>query len=330
MEAIRFSIIIPVYNVANYLDECLTSLHLQTFSAWEGCCVDDGSQDASGEMLTAWIRKDKRIRATFQRNAGLSAARNRALKNVTGRYVGFVDSDDAVAPWWLEEASRLLQQDAVDLVRFAPLQFADIPSYSKAQTAPLCLHDKEAIEAWGWRDFLIYSYMPMSVIRREIAVANTFIVGVQNREDTLYDFKMLPLLTSVVITDMRHYFYRRRPQSLLSSKQTLKVPLSVFAGLMHFSAPSTGEARRSFAIFTFYTVLYWLWNKINASHDAHVIVHDAFKRTWNHLQLEIGRDFPLHWRVSAWCYLRWRWTVPLRSTSFLLRTYGKVRALITR
>lgn len=89
-----FSVIVPVYNVAPYLGECLDSVLAQTFTDWECLCTDDGSKDGSDLILDAYARRDPRFRVTHQPNAGVSAARNRALDRICGKWVWFVDGDD--------------------------------------------------------------------------------------------------------------------------------------------------------------------------------------------------------------------------------------------
>ncbi len=92
-----FSIIIPVYNVASYLRQCLDSVLNQTFDDWEAICVNDGSTDGSAAILDEYAATDGRFRIITQSNGGLSAARNAGLKIAQGEYVLFLDSDD-----WLE------------------------------------------------------------------------------------------------------------------------------------------------------------------------------------------------------------------------------------
>ena len=93
-----FSIIIPVYNVAPYLRECLDSVLTQAFTDWECICVDDGSTDGSGAILDEYAARDGRFRVFHQKNAGPSAARNRGLDEASGEWIWFVDSDDMVKP----------------------------------------------------------------------------------------------------------------------------------------------------------------------------------------------------------------------------------------
>ena len=97
MDDIRVSIIVPVYNVEEYIIQCLDSVVNQTLKEIEIICVNDGSTDGSLQILEKYAAKDERIKIVTKKNAGLGAARNTGLKLANGEYVGFVDSDD-----WIE------------------------------------------------------------------------------------------------------------------------------------------------------------------------------------------------------------------------------------
>lgn len=96
------SIIVPVYNVSKYLNDCLCSIASQTHQDWECILVDDGSKDNSGVICDQWADKDSRFRAIHQQNQGVSAARNNGLKAARGEYVCFIDSDDWVDSEFLQ------------------------------------------------------------------------------------------------------------------------------------------------------------------------------------------------------------------------------------
>ena len=105
-----FSIIIPVYNVENYLRDCLDSMLNQSFADWEAICVNDGSTDGSSTILDDLASKDSRVTVISQPNGGLSAARNTGLKAAQGDFVLFLDSDD-----WLEpDALKILSDNLKD------------------------------------------------------------------------------------------------------------------------------------------------------------------------------------------------------------------------
>ena len=128
-EKIKFSIIVPVYNVKDYLGECLDSILSQTYRDFEMILVDDGSTDGSGELCDQYAAQDERIRVIHQSNQGLSAARNNGIARAKGEYLMFVDSDDY---FLRRDALELLAEraDGCDLVAF---DWREIPDGKKPE-----------------------------------------------------------------------------------------------------------------------------------------------------------------------------------------------------
>ena len=110
------SIIVPVYNVEQYLSRCVDSLVNQTYHNIEIILVDDGSPDRSGEICDEYAKKDKRVKVIHQSNGGLSDARNTALDIAKGDYLMFVDSDDWIEPTMYEEMLSFMEKEQLDLV----------------------------------------------------------------------------------------------------------------------------------------------------------------------------------------------------------------------
>ena len=98
MKTPLISVIVPVYKVDAFLDECVNSIVNQTYTNLEIILVDDGSPDKCPEICDAWAEKDSRVKVIHQKNAGVSFARNAGLDLAEGDYIGFVDSDDYIAP----------------------------------------------------------------------------------------------------------------------------------------------------------------------------------------------------------------------------------------
>lgn len=96
------SIIVPIYNVENYLQECLESILKQTYKNFEVLLVDDGSTDNSANICKLYVEKDKRFKYFFKENGGLSSARNFGISNSKGEFLSFVDSDDIISNDFLE------------------------------------------------------------------------------------------------------------------------------------------------------------------------------------------------------------------------------------
>ena len=120
------SVVIPVYNVEDFLRECVDSVRNQTMEDFEIILVDDGATDSSGAICDEYAGKDTRIRVIHQPNGGLSAARNTGLDAARGEYVYFLDSDDYIAPHALEALTQLAGQEQADVVFFdASVFFTD-------------------------------------------------------------------------------------------------------------------------------------------------------------------------------------------------------------
>lgn len=115
----KFSVIIPVYNVHAYLQRCIESVQAQTYKMLEIVLVDDGSTDESGELCDKLAAQDSRIHVIHKQNGGLSDARNAGLKVATGEYVLFLDSDDVwLLPDGLERIEAALKRNPTDMLLF--------------------------------------------------------------------------------------------------------------------------------------------------------------------------------------------------------------------
>ncbi|MCL2389036.1 MAG: glycosyltransferase [Elusimicrobia bacterium] len=114
----EISIIMPVYKVEKYLARCLDSVMAQTFENFEIICVNDGSPDNCADILKRYAQKDKRFKITTQQNQGLSVARNNGMKETSGKYIYFLDSDDFMHPQLLETAHYFITKYNKDVVCF--------------------------------------------------------------------------------------------------------------------------------------------------------------------------------------------------------------------
>lgn len=101
------SVIVPVYNVKNYLKKCVDSILSQTYSVLQVILVDDGSTDGSGELCDLLAKCDKRIQVVHKSNGGLSDARNAGIEIAEGKYFSFIDSDDYIEPDMVESLYKL-------------------------------------------------------------------------------------------------------------------------------------------------------------------------------------------------------------------------------
>ena len=108
------SVIVPVYKVEKFVERCLNSIIAQTFTNWECIIVDDGSPDNCGKICDEYAQRDTRIKVIHQQNGGLSIARNEGIKLAKGKYLTFIDSDDAIEPnTFLNYMNRINKYDWV-------------------------------------------------------------------------------------------------------------------------------------------------------------------------------------------------------------------------
>ncbi|UOA21213.1 putative glycosyltransferase EpsJ (plasmid) [Sulfitobacter indolifex] len=112
----RVSIVMPAYNAAAFIDEALTSIAAQSFTAWEIIIVDDGSSDDTADIAERWAQQDKRIRVLKQANAGASAARNTGLEAARAAWIAFIDSDDWVHRDYLVKLMKPLKKKPLNAV----------------------------------------------------------------------------------------------------------------------------------------------------------------------------------------------------------------------
>ena len=119
------SVIVPAYNVEDYLGECLDSIINQTFTDIEIICVNDGSVDSTLDIFNDYASRDERINVISQENKGLSGARNTGLKHAKGKYIYFMDSDDYLEVNALERMYSAAEEKSADIVFFKLINFDD-------------------------------------------------------------------------------------------------------------------------------------------------------------------------------------------------------------
>lgn len=217
-----FSIVIPVYNVAPHLRDCLDSVRVQTFTNWEAICVDDGSTDGSGEILDEYASKDSRSRVIHQKNAGVSASRNKGLDEAQGEWVVFLDGDDVLAPASLECITRLGDGD-VNLIRFEYLSFTNEDNLKFQANDSAGFKDVDISRAIDMSDLFVFLWQ--HAFRRSILDGLRF-KAFQRGEDRVYiDDVLLHRVNSVRVTDAVLYGYRQREGSAMNSQPSMQVLL---------------------------------------------------------------------------------------------------------
>ena len=199
------SIVVPVYNVKDYLGKCLESLARQSYEKIEIIVVDDGSTDWSGEICDEFARGEKRARVFHKKNGGLSSARNYGIKKATGEYICLVDSDDWVRKDFVAKMVRAVLKDDADVVvcgynEVVPEQRV----LSGAEATVKLLTEQENMEIIAWN----------KMYRRDLFDDVSYPEG-ENYEDTLTTYKLLSKAGKVAYAGESLYVYRERGGSIM-------------------------------------------------------------------------------------------------------------------
>lgn len=214
------SIIIPVYKVEAYLDECVRSVMNQTYQNLEIILVDDGSPDRCGEMCDDYAGEDNRIKVIHKPNGGLSDARNVGMTEAVGEYLFFLDSDDFIRSDAIELLVRQIQQSGADIVCSAPLSFLDgtVPGEERSsQISSVCYDTESAMVHFAQCDWGAWG----KLYRREIHQSIFFPVG-RIHEDEAIMLDLLERCTKVCDITEKIYYYRQRTNSITSTGYSLK------------------------------------------------------------------------------------------------------------
>jgi len=215
----KVSVIVPVYNVEKYIDECLQSILNQTYSNIEIILVDDGSTDRSSEICDGYAAQDERIRIIHKKNGGLSSARNAGLRIVSGTYVTFVDSDDCIATRYVEILVKVILKYKVSIV-YTQMNYSYRCSFSKD-----IAHFRTKV--MSSTNALIYYYKQnLGNVCGGIFESSLFL-GVEFPEGIIYEDNLVKTelflrIERVAFLSNVMYFYRKRNNSIVSGKTSIK------------------------------------------------------------------------------------------------------------
>ena len=212
-KTIMVSVIVPIYNVEEYLEECLESIRNQTYTNIEVILVNDGSTDGSREICESYCEKDIRFRLINQENQGQSVARNRGVKESVGQYIMFVDSDDVVNTDVLEVLLPYMKTD-VDIVECEMTREKEAFFLNKIPTIVFEGNSKEAIlNCIAFRAVKFCAFTKL--YRREIVEKIPFLEG-YIYEDVFTGINYLKHIRKIVVVDYIGYYYRIRPNSIMT------------------------------------------------------------------------------------------------------------------
>lgn len=247
------SIVIPVYNVEQYLNRCMESVVGQTYTNLEIILVDDGSKDNSSAICDEWGKKDDRILVIHQKNGGLSNARNTGINNASGKWIMFVDSDDMVSFNIVEQLMQLAISQGADIAIGGVKHIFDENTITFAeQVAPVFTYDaKQAIkEMWYQRSFLPSAWG--KIYKRSLFDNIRFTEKILF-EDIDVMHEVFWLCNKIVYKNIPLYGYVHRENSITTaefSKRDCAI-LQISEKLLRFSeekAPSLMSAAESYTV----------------------------------------------------------------------------------
>lgn len=216
----KISVIIPVYKVEEYLEQCVDSISDQTYKNLEIILVDDGSPDNCGKMCDEYAQKDNRIKVIHKENGGLSDARNAGLEVADGEYIFFVDSDDYIDKEMIERLYQLLKKDnsdmsvcdkmyvseTCDIIKEQKHLSSECIVYTPTEFLKIILHH---VEAWA------------KLYKRELFEGIRFPKGKIN-EDVFIAHRIAYKCKSISYIPQSMYFYRMRNKSIMRSGYNIR------------------------------------------------------------------------------------------------------------
>ncbi|MGN0314992.1 MAG: glycosyltransferase [Fusicatenibacter sp.] len=219
------SIIVPVYNIEKYLDDCIDSILKQVYQKIEVVLVDDGSDDGSSEKCDEWKKRDGRIKVIHQNNQGLSAARNAGIKEAEGEYILFVDGDDVIHPQMVELLFDTVIKHGCKIAFCEYEKFSDTTEIEKQRKERQAAYHVEIVSA---EEYLIklLCYKVRDVVwnglyYRDIVLQNKFIIGKRN-EDVWWKYLAIDAADEIASISNSLYYYRQREESIMSTFCGLK------------------------------------------------------------------------------------------------------------
>lgn len=290
-QAVKVSVIIPVYNSEAYLKECLESVIHQTLQNIEIICVDDGSTDASMNILQEYVQKDERFKILEQRHLGGGAARNLGLKVAEGEYLSFLDSDDFFELDMLEKIYLRCSEKKADVGVFGVMcyhQATGAQNYEAAGLRKEYLPDKEV---FMWSDFPEYVFNSFhnwawnKLFLREFVLKNQiYFQEIKRTNDLLFTNKAMILASRIVILDEALAHYRIQIKDSCQSTNYLYSEdfFLAFQALMQFLKE------------------YGIWDQVAMSYRNHALdgcianldsleFRDEHERLYKHLKESIFR-----------------------------------------
>lgn len=210
------SIVVPIYNVEQYLNQCVLSIIRQTYDNLEIILVDDGSSDKCPQLCDQWADKDGRIKVVHKTNGGLSDARNAGLKVVSGDYIAFVDSDDWIHESFIQKLYEEIIDSEVDICECAVSYVNNegvIIGNRSCKYSEIIYPRLDAIKALIKEDG-IYQTVWNKLYKKKLIEDIYFEVG-KYHEDDFWTYQIFDRINTIKVVNKPLYYYRQRSNSIM-------------------------------------------------------------------------------------------------------------------
>ncbi len=225
LEKPKISLIIPVYNSENFLQDALYSVENQTFKDVEVIIVNDGSTDGSAEIIDKFLKRNKNFRVINQENKGLGFTKNVAIRQAKGEFVAFLDSDDFLAPDFLSELYNLATKNNADIAYCNFNIYRDksgIKLYMPFTSRSRVYLKYEALGKLIM-DITMHHFTWNKLYRRSLFVDNNIEFLNMYYEDIATSPKLFYKADKIAVTSKALYYYRRHKNSIISSMDEEKI-----------------------------------------------------------------------------------------------------------
>jgi glycosyltransferase involved in cell wall biosynthesis len=221
----KISIIVPVYNAEKHLKECLDSIINQTLKEIQIIIINDGSTDNSKEIILDYVAKDKRVTFIDSENEGVSAARNKGIEKSSGRYIGFVDADDYIAPGMYQRLFEIAEENKSAIVICNATHVDEKREFSKRlqlENETFLIRDKAPLIL----DFLRFKYDSANWNKMyDSNIIKQHHLKFDNRlaiwEDLLFNLKFIVYTDKITTLSEALYYYRVHDSSVIANSKLL-------------------------------------------------------------------------------------------------------------
>lgn len=213
----KISVVVPIYNVEQYLERCVESIVNQTYTNLEILLVNDGSVDNSDEIIQKFLLKDSRIKRIYKENGGLSDARNVGMLQASGDYIIFIDSDDYIEKEMLESLYNQIEKEQADV------SVCNVMNEYVNKKSPQCADENLYFvynQQQFLKEYLLGEKVPGSIcnklLKMEIARQLQFPKG-KIYEDAFYQYDLMQIAQKYVVNTKPYYHYFHRANSITTT-----------------------------------------------------------------------------------------------------------------